>query len=146
MDKQFVGIKQSWIAEKITGAILVAPNNRHVNIDFSTDDKEFPEITDEMNSCFIRLRIFKNNDPSRVGKLISKINSKNPHDFKIVDKTIEAYSSDNVDDLINNASTEDIISEYVETIAGDHAMKEAILSKTLKIYSEARELQQKNVA
>ena len=35
--KQFVEIKQSWIAEEITGAILVAPNNKHVNIDFSTE-------------------------------------------------------------------------------------------------------------
>ena len=35
--KQFVDIKESWIAEKITGAILVGPNKESVNIDFSSE-------------------------------------------------------------------------------------------------------------
>ena len=35
--KQFVDIKQSWIAEEITGAILVAPNNESVGIDFLSE-------------------------------------------------------------------------------------------------------------
>ena len=35
--KQFVEIKDSWIAEKITGAILVGPNKESVNVDFSSE-------------------------------------------------------------------------------------------------------------
>ena len=35
--KQFVDIKDSWIAEKITGAILVGPNREPVNIAFSSE-------------------------------------------------------------------------------------------------------------
>ena len=35
--KKFVKIKDSWIAEKITGAILVSPNNRSVEVDFTSE-------------------------------------------------------------------------------------------------------------
>ena len=35
--KQFVDIKDSWIAEKITGAILVAPNSASVDVDFASE-------------------------------------------------------------------------------------------------------------
>ena len=35
--KQFVDIKASWIAEKITGAILIAPNSVSVDVDFASE-------------------------------------------------------------------------------------------------------------
>ena len=35
--KQFVKIKDSWIAEKITGAKLVSPSGKHADIDFASE-------------------------------------------------------------------------------------------------------------
>ncbi len=35
--KQFVDIKESWVAEKITGAILISPNNNSVDVDFASE-------------------------------------------------------------------------------------------------------------
>ena len=35
--KQFVEIKESWVAEKITGAILIPPNNNSVDVNFASE-------------------------------------------------------------------------------------------------------------
>lgn len=112
------------------------------SIEYSTDMEDFPDVS-SMSECYVRLKITKNENPTKVGKLISLINSQGPHDFKIIDRSSEDYTSDNVDDIISNFSTEDIISEYIETVASDNTLKEEITKTTLEIYNMAREQQLK---
>ena len=110
------------------------------SIEMNTDEEKDPEIKN-LDGCFVRMRIIKNNDPQRVGNFISKINSQSPFDFRIIDKSIERFNSENLDDVVSNQSTEDLIKEYVENVAGDHSLKEGIIEKTLSILVMAREKQ-----
>jgi len=107
------------------------------DIVYSTDD-EIPNV-EHVTNDYVRLKIVKNDDPEKVATLQKRINAAGPIDLKIIDRTIEAYTSANVDSVIESQSTELIIKEYVDEVAGDNTLHKEVMALTLEIYEQARQ-------
>lgn len=107
------------------------------DIVYSTDD-EVPNV-EHITNDYVRVRIVKNDDSEKVAKLIKRVNAAAPFDIKIIDRTIEAYTSANVDEVIESQSTERIIEDYVDDVAGDNTLLPEVKKMTLEIYEQARQ-------
>ena len=135
-------IKGFHILDTETKKMEFIPNEEKLFFSYNINSEKETDISNLKENSFVRMRILENNNPHETGKLISKINFLDPYDFKIIDKTIEKYSSNNVEEILNLKSTEDLIVEYVNEIAEDHKMKDEISETCLLIHEMAKERQQ----
>lgn len=87
-----------------------------------------------LKNSYVKINVKKKTDFESFEKFIDQINFGEPFEVKITE-SFEEYNSDNVGDLIEIHSTEELISEYVEDVASTN--KDAIKNLLLELYHDA---------
>jgi DNA repair exonuclease SbcCD nuclease subunit len=88
----------------------------------------------DLSKSYVKINVKKKDNFEEFEKFIDWVNFGNPFEVKITE-SFEEYSADNVGDLIELHSTEELISEYVEDVAATN--KDDIKNMLLSIYKEA---------
>jgi len=89
---------------------------------------------------YVKLSVKKKTDFETFEKFIDQINFNEPFELKVIE-SYEEFNQENVQDLIQMSSTEDLISEYIEDVATT-TNKESVKSKMIDIYHEAMSIEE----
>jgi DNA repair exonuclease SbcCD nuclease subunit len=92
------------------------------------------KTTNDLNKSYVKINVKRKDNFEEFEKFIDWVNFGNPFEVKITE-SFEEFSADNVSDLIELHSTEELISEYVEDVAANN--KDDIKNLMLEIYNEA---------
>ena len=90
---------------------------------------------DYLEKSYVKVNVKNKPDFESFEKFVDKLNFNSPHELKIVE-SFEEFNEQNVSDLINVSTTEDLIQEYVDDVATT-ASKENVKAMMLSIYQEA---------
>lgn len=91
-----------------------------------------PDVS--LNKSYVKINVKRKDNFEEFEKFIDWVNFGNPFEVKITE-SFEEYSADNVSDLIELHSTEELISEYVDDVTANN--KQDIKNLLLEIYNEA---------
>lgn len=89
---------------------------------------------------YVKVNVQKKTDFESFENFIDKINFNSPYELKVIE-SYEEFSQENVQDLINLASTEELIEEYIDEVA-TNSSKESVKQMMLEIYHEAMALEE----
>ena len=92
-----------------------------------------------VTSGYVKVNVQKKTDFEAFEKFIDRINFHEPFELKVIE-SYEEFSQENVQDLINLASTEQLIEEYIEEVATTSS-KESVKQMMLNIYQEAMSIE-----
>ena len=95
---------------------------------------------DNINNSYVKVNVKRKSDFEVFEKFIDKINFNSPFELKIIE-TYEEYSQDNVQDIINLSSTEQLIEEYIDEVA-TNTNKKNVKKMMIDIYEEAMEVEE----
>ena len=89
---------------------------------------------------YVKVSIQKKTDFESFEKFVDQINFNNPSELKITE-SYEEFTHENVQELINLSSTEELIEEYIDDVT-TNSSKDSIKSKMLEIYHEALSIEE----
>lgn len=127
-----------WILDTSTGEKTFVENHLRYFHRFVWEDsynKELPEL----KNSYVKINVKKKTDFEAFEKFIDKINFGSPFEVKITE-SFEEYNAENVSDLIEVHSTQELIAEYVDDVAANNA--EEIKKLMLQIYDEALQVEE----
>ena len=84
---------------------------------------------------YVKVNVEKKTDFESFENFIDRINFNDPFELKVLESH-EEFSQENVQDLINLSSTEELIEEYIEEVA-TNTNKDNVKALMLNIYQEA---------
>ena len=93
---------------------------------------------DTIKDGYVKIEVREKNDFESFEKFMDKVNFNQPFEFKVIE-TFEEWTSDNVTDMLEMATTTELIEEYISDVATVHN-KDFITKTMLEIYNEALEL------
>jgi hypothetical protein len=93
------------------------------------------ESFDTLEKAYVKVNVKNKPDFESFEKFIDQINFNSPYELKVIE-SYEEFTESNVQDLINIASTEELIQEYVDDVATT-ANKDSVKTMMLDIYQEA---------
>lgn len=123
-----------WILDTETNEKTFVENPFRFFNRFVWEDGCAADLTN-LEKSYVKVAVKKKTDFESFEVFIDKISFGNPHELKIIED-FEEYNSENVKDLIELSTTEDLISEYIEDV-GTENNKDAIRQLMLSIYEEA---------
>ena len=88
---------------------------------------------------YVKVNVQKKSDFEAFENFIDKINFNSPFDLRVIE-SYEEFNQENVKDLIELASTENLIEEYIDEVA-TNSNKESVKQMMLTIYQEAMSLE-----
>ena len=91
-----------------------------------------------IKDSYVKIEVREKTDFESFEKFIDKVNFNQPFEVKIME-TFEEFNSENVNDIIELASTTELIEQYISDVATVHN-KEHIVKAMLEIYNEAVDL------
>lgn len=89
----------------------------------------------ELYNAYVKVNVKSKTDFEAFEKFIDKINFKDPFDLKVVE-SYEEFNQENVNDLIDLSSTEELIEEYIDEVAST-ANKDSVKQMMINIYHQA---------
>lgn len=98
------------------------------------DGCEFADL-ESVNNSYVKVDVKCKTDFEAFENFIDKINLNSPYELKIIE-SYEEFSEENVQELIQINSTEDLIKEYISDVATT-ASKYSVTQMMLNVYSEA---------
>ena len=98
------------------------------------DGCEFADL-ESVNNSYVKVDVKSKTDFEAFENFIDKINLNSPYELKIIE-SYEEFSEENVQELIQINSTEDLIKEYISDVATT-ASKDSVTQMMLNVYSEA---------
>lgn len=94
---------------------------------------------EKVYNSYVKINVEAKSDYESFEKFIDRINYNNPYEVKI-NESFEEFSSENVSDIIELQTTQELIEEYISDVATVHN-KDNIVKTMLEIYNEALELE-----
>jgi len=94
---------------------------------------------ENLEESFVKVSVKKKSDFEAFEKFIDKINFQKPFDMKVIE-SYENWSEENVKDLINISTTQDLIKEYVDDVATTDSA-ESIKKIMMNIFDEANNME-----
>lgn len=91
-----------------------------------------------IKESYVKIEVKEKNDFEQFEKFIDRVNFSEPYEFKIIE-SFEEFNSENVTDVIEMASTTELIEQYISDVATVHN-KDNIVKTMLDIYNEALEI------
>ena len=98
------------------------------------DGCEFADL-ESVNNSYVKVDVKSKTNFEAFENFIDKINLNSPYELKIIE-SYEEFSEENVQELIQINSTEDLIKEYISDVATT-ASKDSVTQMMLNVYSEA---------
>lgn len=127
-----------WIFDTDDSSMSFVPNPYRYFNRFTWEDGCDAD-TSNLERSYVKVAVKKKTNFESFEKFIDRINFGNPHEVKIIEQ-FEEWSEDNVKDLLTVASTQELISEYVEDVTTSNN-KQAITEVLLSIYDEALQVE-----
>ena len=88
---------------------------------------------------YVKVNVEKKSDFEAFENFIDKINFNSPFELKVIE-SYEEFNQENVQDLIDLSSTEDLIEEYIDEVA-TNVSKDNVKQMMLTIYQEAMSIE-----
>ena len=95
---------------------------------------------DNVKNAYVKVNVKRKNDFEIFEKFIDRINFNDPFELKIIE-SYEEYNQENVQDIINLSSTEELIEEYIDEVA-TNTNKDNVKNMMLNIYQEAMAIEE----
>ena len=128
-----------WVFDTVDRSLEFVENNHRYFHRFYWNDGCDVEIKD-LNDTYVKVNVQKKTDFEAFETFIDKINFFSPYELKIIE-SYEEYNQENVQDMIDLSSTEDLIQEYIDEVATT-TNKESVKSLMLEIYQEAMSIEE----
>lgn len=88
---------------------------------------------------YVKVNVEKKSDFEAFENFIDKINFNSPFELRVIE-SYEEFNQENVQDLIDLSSTEDLIEEYIDEVASN-VSKDNVKQMMLSIYQEAMSIE-----
>lgn len=128
-----------WIYDTADGSMTFVENYLRYFHRLTWDDGLDTVFPTELKNSYVKITVKKKTDFEKFEKFIDQVNFLSPFEVKITE-SFEEFNAENVDDLIEVHSTQDLIAEYVDDVASTNT--EAIKQLMLKIYEEAQQVEE----
>jgi hypothetical protein len=124
-----------WVFDTTDRSMQFIENPFRYFYKFVWDDGCNSGTLDHLEKAYVKVNVKNKPNFESFEKFIDQINFNSPYDLKVIE-SYEEFTESNVKDLINIATTEELIQEYVEDVATT-ANKDSVKSMMLDIYQEA---------
>ncbi|MCG7944949.1 MAG: metallophosphoesterase [Candidatus Thiodiazotropha taylori] len=103
------------------------------------DGSNYP--VENIENSYVKLSIKKKTDFEAFEKFLDKINFHRPFELKVLED-FEEYSSENIEDLINVASTQELINQYIDDVSTEKVNKGKVKEIMQDIYKISLEVEE----